>query len=211
MRTDDLLRTLAADTIPGRRPGAALAAALVLGGAVSLAAVAVLLGFRPDLGPALLGLRVAAKQAWPVASAIAAAAVALRLATPGRGCGPWAAALAGVPAFLAVGATVEMRLLPPTAWHEAMMGQSSGQCLALVTALSVPILPGVLWALRRGASTRPTLSGAAAGLLSGSTAASLYALHCTEDSPLFYGLWYVLAILAVTAAGALLGRRLLRW
>jgi hypothetical protein len=77
--------------------------------------------------------------------------------------------------------------------------------------MSLPLLAATLWALRRGASTRPALSGALAGLLSGGAAATVYAVHCPEDSPLFYASWYVLAILGATALGALLGARLLRW
>ena len=30
-------------------------------------------------------------------------------------------------------------------------------------------------------------------------------MHCTEDSPLFYAVWYVLAILVATGLGALPG------
>ena len=67
-----------------------------------------------------------------------------------------------------------------------MMGQSNGQCLVFISLMSLPLLAGTLWALRRGASTRPALSGALAGLLSGGAAAVVYSLHCTEDSPLFY-------------------------
>ena len=93
----------------------------------------------------------------------------------------------------------------------ALMGQSNRQCLVSIGLMSVPLLAATLWALRRGASTRPALSGALAGLLSGATAAAVYAVHCTEDSPLFYAVWYVLAILVATAIGAVLGRSLLRW
>ena len=73
------------------------------------------------------------------------------------------------------------------------------------------ILVATLWALRRGASVHPDLSGAAARLLSGGVSATVYALYCNEDSPLFFAFWYVLAILLVTAAGSLLGARVLRW
>jgi hypothetical protein len=93
----------------------------------------------------------------------------------------------------------------------AMMGQSSGHCLAFIGIMSVPLLAASLWALRRGASTRPALSGALAGLLSGGAAATVYAVHCTEDSPLFYSLWYVLAIVGAAGVGWIVGRRLLRW
>ena len=87
-----------------------------------------------------------------------------------------------------------------------MMGQSNGQCVAFISLMSLPLLAASLWALRRGASTRPALSGALAGLLSGGAAAAVYAVHCTEDSPLFYAFWYVLAILGATALGALSAR-----
>ena len=36
-----------------------------------------------------------------------------------------------------------------------------------------------------GVPTRPALAGAVAGLLAGGLAASFYAAHCTDDSPLF--------------------------
>jgi hypothetical protein len=48
-------------------------------------------------------------------------------------------------------------------------------------------------------------------LLAGGLAAALYALQCTDDSPLFIVTWYSLAIAAVTLIGTLAGRRLLRW
>lgn len=211
MRTADLERVLAADAAPERPVGPGLALALLAGGAVALAAVVLLLGLRPDLPTALGTLRVAVKQAWPIWLAVAAAGAALRLASPGRPARRWLAALAVVPALLAVAVAAELLRLPAADWRAALMGSSAGPCLGLVTGLSLPILGMVLWALRRGASLSPARSGALAGLLSGAMAASLYALHCTEDSPLFYAVWYVAAILAVTGLGALLGRRILRW
>ena len=83
--------------------------------------------------------------------------------------------------------------------------------LPSILLLSLPMLAASLWALRRGASVHPALSGAAAGLLSAGLGTGLYAFFCIEDSPLFYGVWYVLAILGVAALGALVGARLLRW
>ena len=53
------------------------------------------------------------------------------------------------------------------------------------------------------------MAGLTAG--AGAVAATFYARHCTDDSPLFVGLWYVLARAIVTLAGALGGSRLLRW
>jgi hypothetical protein len=211
MRTDDLVRAIAADTAPEPTVGMGLALALVAGGALALGVVVAILGVQPDLAATLLGVRGAAKQVWPVWLAMAAGGAALRLAVPGRPSRGFLAAVAVVPAILAVGVVLELRVLPAAEWRGAMMGESARQCLALVPALSLPILPGVLWALRRGASPHPAASGALAGLLSGATATAVYALHCTEVSPLFYAVWYVLAILVVTLIGMALGRTILRW
>ncbi|HWT72548.1 MAG TPA: NrsF family protein, partial [Oxalicibacterium sp.] len=38
-----------------------------------------------------------------------------------------------------------------------------------------------------------------------------YCLHCPELAAPFVGFWYVLGMLIPTAAGALLGPRVLRW
>jgi hypothetical protein len=42
-------------------------------------------------------------------------------------------------------------------------------------------------------------------------AATLYASHCTDDSPLFVATWYSIATAAVAAIGALAGSRVLRF
>ncbi len=57
----------------------------------------------------------------------------------------------------------------------------------------------------------PALSGALAGLAGGGLGAAVYAMHCTEDSPLFWVTWYGTAIVVVTVASTLIGSRVLRW
>ena len=42
-------------------------------------------------------------------------------------------------------------------------------------------------------------------------AATFYAAHCTDDSPLFVATWYPLAIAMLAIAGALAGRLFVRW
>jgi hypothetical protein len=59
------------------------------------------------------------------------------------------------------------------------------------------------------AAHQPGLTGAA-GVAAG-LAAALYALQCTDDSPLFVATWYPLAILIVSLLGAAAAQRLLRW
>ena len=72
-------------------------------------------------------------------------------------------------------------------------------------------LAAALIGLRHGAPARPAVSGALAGLLSAGLAATLYASHCTDDSPLFVITWYTLATTLVAAVGALAGLKLLRF
>lgn len=74
-----------------------------------------------------------------------------------------------------------------------------------------PYQIAALIALRHGAPGRPALAGAFAGLLSAGFAATLYASQCIDDSPLFVATWYSIAIAAVTAIGALAGKKLLRF
>lgn len=211
MRTEDLVRALAADTRPARP------VALSLVGAVALATLAVaalalpLLGVRPDLAAALARPEVAAKQVLPILLAIAAGGAAVRLSCPDMRMARWATALSAVASLLGIAIVATLARLPRDDWMPAMMGGTSLQCLALVASMSVLPLAAALLALRSGATTRPALSGALAGLVAGGAAAAVYAVHCTEDSPLFYATWYGLAILLVAAAGAAAGSRLLRW
>ena len=50
-----------------------------------------------------------------------------------------------------------------------------------------------------------------AGLVAGGIGALIYATHCTEDNPMFYGTWYTLGIAIVAGIGAGLGPKVLRW
>jgi hypothetical protein len=77
--------------------------------------------------------------------------------------------------------------------------------------MSLPLLAASLVGLRHGAPTRPALTGAVAGLMSSGLAATLYASHCTDDSPLFVATWYTVATALVTAIGALAGSKVLRF
>jgi hypothetical protein len=81
----------------------------------------------------------------------------------------------------------------------------------MVPMLAIAPLLACLYCLRQAAPASPARAGAVAGLLSGAIAAAVYALHCTDDSPLFVALWYTVAVAGVTAIGAWAGDRVARW
>ncbi len=211
MKTEDLISRLSADTGRRRSPAAALGLALLAACLLAVAALLLTVGPRPDLATAAGTWRFDIKAAVMLTLA-ASAFVLLRRAIYPEGLerAPlwliWAA-----PALLLASVAYELLLLPPAAWASAAVGTNWAYCLILVPAFGVAPLAVALWAIRQGASTQPVLTGLLAGLLAGGIAATAYAAHCPDDSPLFVVLWYPVGILALALAGALLGRQVLRW
>jgi hypothetical protein len=209
MKTDDFIRTLSEDH-GWRAPKVSAGLWLGLGLAVpvSFAIFMMELRPRPDFMTAMRSPFFDLKFVVTLALAASALAVALPLSRPGARERRW---LLLVPlAILIAGIAVDLAM-QTSPWQRRMMGSNSMVCLASIPLLSVPFLAAALIALRHGASTRPTLTGAVAGLLAGGLGATLYAAHCVDDSPLFVALWYSLGVLIVTGIGALAGRRLLRF
>lgn len=212
MRTDDLIRALAADHAVRPAPVEQwFAAALLAGLSAAAALFAWRMGLRPDLAAHLSDPRVPFKFLVTLALAATALPLALRLARPGAKLGAWALALALPPALLAIAIAAELVVMPASSWSARMVGSNAMFCLVSVPMLALPVLAASFIALRHGAPTRPTLAGAVAGLLAGALGAALYAAHCPDDSPLFVAVWYSLAISLVVAVGAAAGRFLLRW
>jgi len=88
---------------------------------------------------------------------------------------------------------------------------SAAWCSADIGLLSLPALWLILATMKRGAPTNPTKAGAIAGLLAGSLAAGAHVLSCHNDQGLSVLIWYGVAIALLSAVGALIGRRVLRW
>jgi hypothetical protein len=55
------------------------------------------------------------------------------------------------------------------------------------------------------------LAGAAAGLVAGASAATVYGFHCPETAAPFILVWYSLGIALAAGLGALAGPWVLRW
>jgi hypothetical protein len=212
MKTDDLIRALAADREPaGPAPGYALAFAGAIGFVLSVLFFMWLVPLRPNLGEAMRSWPFMLKPVEMGILVVVSAIVVLRLAKPGAALGRTLIVAAAVPAIMVAAVAVELMQVPRAEWLVKLAGVHWYMCVLNMVLLSLPILAALLFGLRFGAPTRPTLAGTGAGLLSGALAASLYIAHCPDDSPLFVAAWFTLAIAIATGIGALAGGRLLRW
>jgi hypothetical protein len=214
MRTNDLIDKLVADYVaqPPPKPVAHHLVMAIIGGlAISAALFSITLGPRPDILSALSTWRFDIKWADNLVLVIAAAWVALRLSRPIT-TPPSAMRALIVPAFLLLAAvTYELVTVPASEWPARAMGVNGVMCLANIIFLSALPLTATVYALRQGAPMSPALAGAAAGLLAGALGATVFAMHCTNDSPLFVAIWYALAIGLMSMLGLLIGRHVLRW
>jgi hypothetical protein len=212
VETDQLIRTLAADNTERSRPvGFVLALALVAAAPVSVVMFFATLGVRPDVMTAMRNPFFDLKFAVTLALAISAIAISLHLSRPEALLRGWALLLLVPAGLLAAGIGGEMMMPQRLPMMTRLVGSNSRACMTAIPLMSLPLLAGALYGLRHGAPTRPAVAGAIAGLLSAGLAATLYASHCTDDSPLFVMTWYSIAAALVTAIGALVGSRVLRF
>jgi len=213
MRTDELVDLLAKGEV-AVDPGASLRrASVAFAGAVVVSAVLMVwqLGVLPVLGEYLREPMFWVKAGFAVVLSVAAIAAALRLARPGAKLGAVAAALAAPFVALWLLAAFSLLRAAPAERGSLLFGETWAECPFYITLLAAPVFVGALWAMKGFAPTRLRLAGAAAGLAAGATGAAVYSLHCPELAAPFLGTWYVIGVLIPTAAGALIGPRVLRW
>lgn len=213
MRTEDLIAELSARPV-GPRPATlerGVAVGLGLGLAVALALFLVTYGPRSDLGAALSHPAVAAKSLLPLLLGLLALPLVLSAARPGARAPSIGRAIWLVPLAAAVLFAAALYLTPPGGRLAAFIGHSIPICLPSIALLSLPIAVFLFRALRRGAPTRPARCGALAGLAAAGFATALYSTFCTEDTALFYAVWYAVGIGFVALAGAFAGKRFLSW
>ncbi|MBL9045878.1 MAG: DUF1109 domain-containing protein [Tabrizicola sp.] len=211
MKTDDLIRALAADTLRARALQTTLLAGLVPSVIIAVLAVWLVLGFRADLGTAMVTPVSLARVLLTGVLGLASVRLALLLARPEgeESARLWPLAAVAVAALgLLLWAWVTT---PAEARQMAVTGKTITTCLVTIPLLSVLPVAVLHYTLQQGAVTAPLRAGFVAGLAGAGLSAAVYALHCTEDSPLFYVTWYGLAIAGVTLVSTLIGARTLRW
>jgi hypothetical protein len=173
---------------------------------ISVALVLALVGLRPHFAAADHRAALVYKIVSMLMLSLGGLALASRAALPGSGRLALAPLLPAA-LVLAYRAATDHSGLP-------VMGDpdfSSYGCVLIILCVSLLPLAILLCVLRIGAPTRPVVTGAIAGLLSGALGATAYALGCTNDGGLFVAIWYPLAILVMAALGAAIGRRALAW
>jgi len=211
MKTDQFVELLSGDAAPPRT----LQSVLILAGAGGAASAAALffaaIGFRPDIAEALGSPRFLFKFVITLSLAITACVAAARFGRPDGQMTRKAFLLVIAPALLLCSALVELFALPESQWMPHLVDHNARFCLTLIPLLAIGPLGCFLAALRHGAPSNPGLAGAIAGLAASGFAATLYAANCNDDSPLFVVTWYPMAIVLVSFAGYLIGRRVLRW
>lgn len=212
MRTEDLIKAISADTARTPAPmdrvwWIAVAVAAVIAFAVFEAT----LGPRPDIALAVETMRFVYKFVVTLALAVTAFAVVRAAARPGARASRLAPWLLLAPVLAMLGVLVELAVLAPAEWMPRLVGVNSLACLTYIPIIGIGPLAIFVATLRHGAPTQPGLAGAAAGILAGGIAATFYAAHCIDDSPLFVATWYTIAISSLAALGGLLGRVVLRW
>ena len=212
MDTDQLINILAADNAHRGRPvSVVLALALLAAAPVSIFMFVAELGVRPDVMTAMHNPFFDLKFAVTLALAAAAITISLHMARPEASLRGFVWLLAIPAGLLVAGISGEMMMPQRLPMMTRLVGSNSKVCMSWVPIMSLPLLAASLIGLRHGAPTRPALEGAMAGLLSAGLAATLYASHCTDDSPLFVATWYSIGTAVITALGALIGSRVLKY
>jgi hypothetical protein len=204
MQTNDLINALKADAAKQAMPlghawWVAIAAATIIAAAVFV----VLIGPRPDFAVAAHTLRFLFKFVVTLVLTAVAFALLRVLSRPGsdvRGAARW---LILTPILLGTAVAAELFAVPSDQLVTVWWGSNVYVCLTFIPLIGLGPLAVFLAALRHGAPTRPRVAGA--------IAATFYAAHCTDDSPLFVATWYSIAIAGLVVLGAICGRRVARW
>lgn len=211
MQTADLIDRLAGNLAPARKRLVARMLALGLGGGVAGALLLLaLLGMNPRLSQEVRDWHFWMRFAYTLALTLLGLPVLARQARAGAQSRRSARMLLLPVLALSVPAAVALSA-PDADTAHLVMGETWAVCPWLILALSLPVLAGLTFALRRLAPTRPALAGAAAGLVAGAAAATVYGLHCPELAAPFILIWYTLGIALAAGLGALAGHRALRW
>jgi hypothetical protein len=213
MKTDELINMLGTnlEAVKGGELRNALMIALAVGAAAASCLMLAIFGLPVDArggdysGPKILAL------AFTLGLVFAGASFLIGSARPGEP-GRKPLMLISVLFFALISAGgVALVLAHPAAWSGMIFGPQWAACLICIPLFAVAPFASLIWALRKGAPTNLTRTGAIAGLVAGALGAAVFAFHHPGGSIPFIVLWYGGSILLCALVGAILGSRLLRW
>ncbi len=216
MNTDRLIDLLSSNLEPvGRvRFGKTLLLAILMGSATALSLMLATVGPRPDLDSSAHLVWTALKLLFALSVIGTASPLLLKSMRPGlEKATPTETIFLPFLAVLAA-ALAMLLFVPLPIWSGMLRGAtpaSPARCLLCIIFFSVIPFAALIGALRQGAPTRPSLSGAIAGVAAGGLGAAAYAFACTTDAIPFIAVCYGAAIALCALIGAQLGPRLLRW
>lgn len=217
LHPDPLIDSLVADlgAVTPRRMGRemALIAVLIV---VELVIFAVLRDVRPDMPQAMASPAFWWKSAsFAVIALLAAAAMLVSLdpATTSRSkqSSLWRGLAVAVPLAMALGWLIDAGASGRDALYVRLDWRDGVDCLINIALLSLPLVLAFGVLVRRGASTQPARTAAAAGLAAAGFGGFVFAFHCPHNDPLYVAVWYGGAVLGVAALARLVLPRLTRW
>lgn len=182
-----------------------------LAGLIASAAIMLIgLGYRQDLPFAVTTAAFWIKIGYAAGLLVLLVPALFALSSPIRASMPWRS-LAVVVALIAGMGLLQWSGASPEYRRELLLGGTALFCPWLIVLLSMPVLGLLLAAMRRLAPASPMLAGLAAGILSGSSGALVYAFHCSEDGIPFVAIWYTSGIVIAGLLGLIGGRLFLKW
>lgn len=178
---------------------------------VTLAAVALLFGFRPDVLAGNFDPVFLLATGLFFLLGLAASATVIVMSRPHVGSDHsgwrWAAAMA---ALLPIAAIITGLKRGPAAMSAAGAGHGL-DCLIAGSALGLLVAAALVWWLRRGAPTSPERAGLLTGIAAGSFGIFAFSFHCQYNDIVHIGLWHGLAVAVSAGLGRLFVPRLIRW
>lgn len=212
METEDLIRSLAADTKPVRplRPPWVRVGVWLALAAPYVIAVVFMMSLRRDLPDKLSDMRFVLEQTAALATALAAALAAFELTIPGRS--PRIALLPLAPFAVWLGTLGQGCL---NAWFrfgpEGLSLRPDWACLPGIVLVGA--IPGVVMVamLRHGAPLHPHLATALGALAAAALANFGLRLFHYQDASMMVLVWQLGTVAVLSALAGLVGNRVLDW
>jgi len=213
VKTDQLIDLLSTNVEPVKSGyiKKTLVFALLIGGVAAFCVMLTTVGLRSQTSDRLHPGYLVLKLLFTISLVGLGATLLARLMRPGQS-DRKQFTLIVVPFLMIAGAgMIALAFGEPMAWGRMLFGMHWVTCLLCIPLFAVVPFAALVWALRRGAPTNLTQTGAIAGLVAGALGATAYAFHCPDDSVPYIAIWYGTLVALCGMIGAILGPRLLRW